>query len=377
MDGALTHNNPINIAAWESRRLWPEKGHPDFTVSLGTGRPKGIKTYLLGPHSPVKEKFYSRLVTTFMNHLDPEKIWLDFITSVPKEFKSRYIRINVPLDGKYFRLDNLEAFRDLESQAKAFITTNPELERIVPAICASSFYFELDSMPRFIDDEYHCCGHIYCRLNLSDSSNGGRKRLLDTLRKSSARFLVNGQSIPCLISEQEPPPRKRTSKEKKCVSRADSLIDDGRSLLRDDEDCSDFEEQRAELQREDEVVDANAREEEEERRIPLYKRPISFRVPDLDKEIGISVMGQDRSEFFDENGIFHPKYATRMPRHGLHISGFPTSVRKIIAHQGLASRFGHADYRDLGKPLPPLPLKRKHDYYLGRDALLLSRATDF
>jgi patatin-like phospholipase/acyl hydrolase len=46
-DGGLRYNNPVNLAIWESRQIWPTHNSPDFVLSLGTGQQKLRRRKLL------------------------------------------------------------------------------------------------------------------------------------------------------------------------------------------------------------------------------------------------------------------------------------------------------------------------------------------
>jgi len=74
-DGGLKHNNPVNLALWESRRIWPEGSSPDVVLSLGTG------TYQqsTSPDAPhfrhiLNDGFIPRLCRSFMSTLNGESV---------------------------------------------------------------------------------------------------------------------------------------------------------------------------------------------------------------------------------------------------------------------------------------------------------------
>ena len=71
-DGGLKHNNPVNLALWECRQIWPSVGKPDLVVSLGTGTDMTLKS----PSAPnfrhlFKDGFIPRLYRSFMSVLGP------------------------------------------------------------------------------------------------------------------------------------------------------------------------------------------------------------------------------------------------------------------------------------------------------------------
>ena len=72
-DGGLGYNNPMDLALWECRKLWPLIIVPDVVLSLGTGMVEN-------PWSPkvpnfryiFNDGFIPRLFRSFISSLDPE-----------------------------------------------------------------------------------------------------------------------------------------------------------------------------------------------------------------------------------------------------------------------------------------------------------------
>jgi len=97
-DGGLRHNNPLSVALWESKFLWPTKGMPDFALSLGTGTSSSASVAAKqGPLSPVRDRFVSRLFRTFMSSMDGGKAWSELINTISADSRERFHRLNLTL----------------------------------------------------------------------------------------------------------------------------------------------------------------------------------------------------------------------------------------------------------------------------------------
>ncbi|KAK6428218.1 hypothetical protein LTR95_015640 [Oleoguttula sp. CCFEE 5521] len=81
-DGGLQHRNPLNIAMWELRNLWPSRVL-DFTLSTGTGVSQASTVaYGTGPYSFGKGNFIARVFRTFMKSMDGERVWREIYNSL-------------------------------------------------------------------------------------------------------------------------------------------------------------------------------------------------------------------------------------------------------------------------------------------------------
>ena len=77
-DGGLKHNNPINLALWESRYIWPEIEKPDVVISLGTGTgSRTSSTPAPNFRHVIHDGFIPRLWRCFMSSLDGQGAWRD------------------------------------------------------------------------------------------------------------------------------------------------------------------------------------------------------------------------------------------------------------------------------------------------------------
>ena len=195
-DGGLHHNNPVKLALWELKHMWPTKSSPDFVLSIGTGVSASLmSTFTVGPHSPVKDGFLTRVFKTFMRSLDGEKIWHEIYNSLPETEKDRYHRLNLTLEGTEPAIDDLNSMYDLRTKAAEFPQFAEVLRPVLDSIYASMFYFEFDEPPTPRGHGYFCSGAIFCRSRLEEQ---GRKAFLTKLKVTSSYFLICGQPVSCV-----------------------------------------------------------------------------------------------------------------------------------------------------------------------------------
>ena len=195
-DGGLRYNNPLNIAIRKSRHIWPDKGEPDFVLSIGTGTVEPIPaSTAIGPRSPVRDGFLRRLYATFMRDLDGERAWKEVNNTLSATSRARYHRLNLVLKGEEPQIDDVSVMSPLKEQAKSFIGFSAEAELVRDSLYASMFYFEPDDVPWFTGDVFVCVGHMFCRLDLD---RRGREALYDRLASTSSFFLVGGRPVPCV-----------------------------------------------------------------------------------------------------------------------------------------------------------------------------------
>ncbi|KAH7065101.1 acyl transferase/acyl hydrolase/lysophospholipase [Macrophomina phaseolina] len=192
-DGGLQHNNPLGISLRECSFLWPERGSPDFAISIGTGT--SFEEAAFEPRSPVRDRTLSRLFRALMRSFDGEKAWKDFMNAIPEQHRHRYHRLNLNLDGPEPDIDDVSSMKLLKSQAQNYLRSSPKLTLIRESVFASIFYFELEDIPVYQSGAYLCVGHILCRLNLCKE---GRKALYKELRQNSYYFLLDGHPIRCM-----------------------------------------------------------------------------------------------------------------------------------------------------------------------------------
>lgn len=158
LNGRIYHNNPINIAAAESKRIWPQEKfrHPDIVLSIGLAF-FGLKLGAApdnsgmdvsqGEEDPSYPALIKELATDlFKNPLACERAWKNWIDSKmpPQEHAGRYRRLNVP---RYFgpemhHEENLITFTDRVNYYLQYQTRL--IPRVANQLVASCFYYEFD-----------------------------------------------------------------------------------------------------------------------------------------------------------------------------------------------------------------------------------------
>ncbi|KAI9676515.1 MAG: hypothetical protein M1817_000673 [Caeruleum heppii] len=172
-DGGLSkHNNPVNLALWESRRLFG--GEPDLVASLGTGCAQT-------PPTSAPPKF--RNILRDGNGLD-------------RSTKANYFRLNIPLHGSGPDLDNAKCMDELRIAVNRWHSRTSEMNDLISALLVSSFFFELDTVPRYNAGLYRCTGFIRCR-------SIDTVALCEALRRDSKNleFITDGGSPLGVLSE--------------------------------------------------------------------------------------------------------------------------------------------------------------------------------
>lgn len=271
-DGGLQHNNPLGIALCEYRYIWPDKGEPDFALSVGSGTNFNDARAVFEPQSPVQDGTLRRLFQSFMRNTDGEKAWRNFINSLPENLRHRYHRLNINIEGQEPDIDDVSSMERLKSQAEQYIGSSLIINPVREAMFASMFYFELEDIPLYRDGSYQCTGVIFCRMNLCKEA---RKAFYEDLISSSSYFLVDGRPVRC--AETIP------------------------------------------------------------RGLPLFRKRIEFKAPDMDYQVSITVGGMQTSHY---------------------ISGLPKTLKQLISCQKLDAPFGRVNHQCFGRRLPALPLKR-------------------
>ena len=167
-DGGLRHNNPINIALWESRYIWDAGTQTDVVLSLGTG--SDVRDTLKSPGAPpmrnvISDGFLPRLYRSLMSSLDGENVWRDFKNRLPPDVRDDFFRFNLFLDTREPDIDDIGCLDELQRSVKKQMLTDQTCKQVCQALLVSCFYFELDSSPYYEGGGYTCSGKIRCRIN--------------------------------------------------------------------------------------------------------------------------------------------------------------------------------------------------------------------
>ncbi|PKY01131.1 hypothetical protein P168DRAFT_329858 [Aspergillus campestris IBT 28561] len=164
-DGAIYHNNPVEVAVGEQRHIWPEalETHPDIVLSVGTGyNPKSENREPNQPSRPASRGVISHVrsltrigIDHIHNSLDCERTWKTFLekSPPPPQFTDRYIRVNLALDGDPPHLDDVRQLNNLSEMARFRFTKERDTVRsIADRLIASSFYFEPLAPPNTVEN---------------------------------------------------------------------------------------------------------------------------------------------------------------------------------------------------------------------------------
>ena len=151
-DGAIYHNNPIQIADKERKLIWPdlENENPDLVVSVGTtyhstARLSTEKAALprLGVFSHGKA-LYRIAVDHIASALDSEKAWHSYMNVLqpPSEYRTKYVRINPQINEHPPRLDEVERMSYIQDIVREMLGSDEKIPKVALRLIASSFYFE-------------------------------------------------------------------------------------------------------------------------------------------------------------------------------------------------------------------------------------------
>ena len=178
MDGALYHNNPVRVADFERRLIWPDSkfSPPDILLSLGTScnsnnlqearkslpyhqqKPDGMPTRSSSggtqEHTSNKVPEMSKVIKILKNRventLEAEISWLEFISDIDaredEDARQRYWRINPKLAEAPPAVDDVQKLPLLRHRSHQIIK-HADLQRqigeIARRLVASSFYLEV------------------------------------------------------------------------------------------------------------------------------------------------------------------------------------------------------------------------------------------
>ena len=98
-----------------------------------------------------------------MSSLDGERTWRDSINRLDDERRRKYFRLNVELPTTEPHLDDVTQMDGLRESVRLQPQRTKDVEDVLFALLATSFYFELDDLPVFRSGLYACKGSIRCR----------------------------------------------------------------------------------------------------------------------------------------------------------------------------------------------------------------------
>lgn len=175
MDGAIYHNNPIQIADKERKLIWPklENESPDIIVSLGTSYNPAARSPAEKSMSPLSPRLGmsshgKSLMKVSIDHvpslLESEKTWSAYIDVLnpPPNQKDRYVRINPQLRQNPPRLDEVDRLHHIQEAVREVLSTNVTIQNVALRLIASSFYFEKShAMDLASESPIHIKGQLF------------------------------------------------------------------------------------------------------------------------------------------------------------------------------------------------------------------------
>ena len=169
LDGAIYHNNPIQIADKERKLLWPmmQNEHPDMILSIGTTfRP----TALLSPEAAASSRtglfaygksLYKIAIDHIQASLDSERAWETYMNVLepPPEYRNRFVRINPALKEDPPKLDDVGRMRYIQELVREQIRQDSQIQQVAVQLVATCFYFERSGAVEALSDgSYQCKG---------------------------------------------------------------------------------------------------------------------------------------------------------------------------------------------------------------------------
>ena len=162
-DGGMKYNCPVPLAEWENSQMKSIK--PDVMVSFGTGYRTSSTSKRGAFLGWLFDKSIIRLLSYLNDSFDSEKVFQDFVESVPKENRSNYFRMNVPLPEKTLAIDEVERVVEHADTITDSAVCTKQCERVLYALVVASLYFELCEAPIFLaGSRLLCSGTIRARI---------------------------------------------------------------------------------------------------------------------------------------------------------------------------------------------------------------------
>ena len=162
LDGAIYHNNPINVADRERKLIWPSLRplSPDIIVSLGTAMHTGGSDLSKAPSEAKVPRLgvpshLSSLLKIAQDHiaasLDSEKTWESYVGTVAnkREDRKRFARINPNLLDAPPALDDVAAMKKLQAEVGGWVKDNVQIKNVALQLVATMFYFQVTEVIDF------------------------------------------------------------------------------------------------------------------------------------------------------------------------------------------------------------------------------------
>jgi hypothetical protein len=163
MAGGGKHNNPINLAVWESRCLWPSL-KPDVVLSLGTGTRDAGPPQTTGVRNIWKDGWAPRVKRSVESAFDGQHAWGTLWNHLDDQARQNYFRLNLAFPGSEPSADDADCMEDLARCVQVQPCGRGQRDDVLSALLISCLFFELDGMPRYECGFYYCTGFIRCKV---------------------------------------------------------------------------------------------------------------------------------------------------------------------------------------------------------------------
>ena len=177
-DGAIYHNNPIQIADKERKLIWPdlENDYPDIIVSVGTTYNSAAQTSTEKAALPRQgvvshgKALYKIAIDHIASALDSEKAWHSYMNVLqpPSNHRAKYIRLNPQLHEDPPGLDEVDRMSYIQDVVREMSSLDNRIQKVAFRLISSSFYFEKSQSVELASDGSVEIRGMYCA-HLSES----------------------------------------------------------------------------------------------------------------------------------------------------------------------------------------------------------------
>ena len=190
-DGGLKRNNPVRLALWESRLIWPSIARPDFVLSLGTGTDLCPQPTAPSFRHIWKDGFVPRTYRWLRGIIDGEDEWRNIINDIDKKYRDSFMRLNISLPIGATAMDDFNQVENLSQEVLLQFQTRGDDLKAASNLLLSRLFFELDAPPSFTGHGfYRCQGTIRCRL-----SGLSFVQAAETLGLEAISFVLDGETL--------------------------------------------------------------------------------------------------------------------------------------------------------------------------------------
>ena len=145
-------NNPVEVADMERKLIWPDTEHypPDIIISIGAGYNASSKKPLWRANTwRPKSRLDDRVtLDPSQSSLIAQDTWDHYKDSLPSRPRDdiRYIRLNLPMDCRVPRLDDVDEMKPFQRQAKSLLR-GFNFVQCAQQIIASCFFLDIIQPP--------------------------------------------------------------------------------------------------------------------------------------------------------------------------------------------------------------------------------------